>query len=77
MVDETCDTNDVIKKFDATCDRNDLMKMVDIDATKDMVNDFLIGYEMKSSKTTFIENKSQVEDVKAHNDTKSGIWCGN
>ena len=52
MVDETSDPNDVIKKFDATCDRNDLMKMVDIDATKDMVNDFLIGYEMKSSKTT-------------------------
>ena len=52
MVDETSDPNDVIKKFDATCDRNDLMKMVDIHATKDMVNDFLIGYEMKSSKTT-------------------------
>jgi hypothetical protein len=64
---------------DATCDTNDLMQVVDTDATKDMIDDSLTGYEMESfinnelMKTSFVEDESQAEDVKAQSDTKRSI----
>jgi len=79
MVDATCDTNDLMQIVDFTCHTNDLMQMGDTYTTKDMIDNSLTSYKMESfinsklMKTFFVEDKSQAEDVKAQNDTKSNI----
>jgi hypothetical protein len=49
----TCDIDDLMQMVYPTCDTNELMEMVDKNATKEMVDNSLLGYEME----LFISNK--------------------